>query len=36
MKCTLKQFQAMAFCLVWTGLAVWSSRGSALLLRILQ
>ena len=33
MKCSFKQWQAMALCLMWTGLG---SRWSSLLLRVLQ
>ena len=36
MNCTLKQLQVLALCLMWTGLALWSSRWSTVLLRILQ
>jgi len=36
MRCTLKQLQVLALCLLRMGLALWSSRRSIVLLRILQ
>jgi hypothetical protein len=36
MKRTLKQLQSLALCLMSTGLTLWSSRWSGVLLRILQ
>jgi hypothetical protein len=36
MKCSFKRWQDMALCLMWTGLALLSSRWSTLLLRALQ
>ena len=33
---TLKQLQVLVLCLMWMGLALWSSRWNAVLLRILQ
>jgi hypothetical protein len=34
MKWTLKQLQVLALCLMWMGLALWSSRWSTVLLRV--
>lgn len=36
MKCSFKQWQAVALCLMWTAIAFLSSRWSTLLLRVLQ
>jgi hypothetical protein len=36
MKFRLKQLQLFALCLMWMGLALWSSRWSTVLLRMLQ